>query len=109
VYGLRAYLVARRTREIGIRLALGATNRRVVDQLLREGTAIAAAGLAAGLLMAAGLVQLLQAGIVMDVGALDPIAFGAASAVSALATIAASYIPVRRALRIDPAVALRPE
>jgi predicted permease len=109
VYGLRAYLVARRTREIGIRLALGATNGRVVDQLLREGTAIAAAGLAAGLLLAAGLVQLLQSGIVMDVGARDPIAFGAASAMSALATIAASYIPVRRALRIDPAVALRPE
>lgn len=48
VYGLRAYLVARRTREIGIRLALGATNRRVVDRLLREGAAITAAGLAAG-------------------------------------------------------------
>ena len=109
VYGLRAYLIARRTREIGIRLALGATHRRIVQQLLGEGTAIAAAGLAVGLLVAAGLVGLLQSGLVMDVGAFDLLAFVAASGVSALATLAASYIPVRRALRIDPAVALRPE
>ena len=109
VYGLRAYLVARKTREIGIRLALGATHGRIVQQLLSEGTTIAAAGLAVGLLVAAGLVRLLQSGLVMDIGALDSIAFVAASGMSVLATIAASYIPARRALRIDPAVALRPE
>jgi putative ABC transport system permease protein len=109
VYGLRAYLVASKTREIGIRLALGATHGRIVQQLLSEGTMIAAAGLAVGLLVAASLVRLLQSSLVMDIGALDSIAFVAASGLSVLATIAASYIPARRALRIDPAVALRPE
>ena len=109
VYGLRAYLVARRTREIGIRLALGATHRRIVEQLLKEGTAVAAAGLATGLLIAAGLVRLLQSGFIIDVSARDPMVFATAALVSALATIAASYLPARRALRIDPAVTLRPE
>ncbi len=109
VYGLRSYLVARRTREIGIRLALGATHARIVQQLVGEGTTIAAVGLAVGLLVAAGLVGLLQSGLVMDIGAFDSLAFVAASGVSLLATLAASYLPVRRALRIDPAAALRPE
>jgi predicted permease len=109
VYGLRAYLVARRTRDIGIRLALGATRHRMVNQLLGEGASIAAAGLCAGLAVAAGLVQVLQSGLVLNVGPLDPIAFTSATAISAIATMAASYIPARRALRIDPAEALRPE
>jgi len=109
VYGLRAYLVARKTREIGIRLALGATRRRIVEQLLREGTGLAVAGLAVGLLVAAGLVQLLQSGLVLDDATRDPLAYTAAVAVSVVATMAASYIPARRAMGIDPAVVLRPE
>jgi putative ABC transport system permease protein len=109
VYGLRAYLVARRTREIGIRLALGATRRGIVGRLLREGAAVTTFGLTAGLTLAAGLVQILQSRLMMDVAAFDPLTFGSAAALSAAATMAASYIPTHRALRIDPAVALRPE
>jgi ABC-type antimicrobial peptide transport system permease subunit len=109
VYGLRAYLVERKTREIGIRVALGATRRRIVEQLLREGAGLAAGGLVVGLLVAAGLVQLIQAGLGMDVSAGDPATFAVAATVSIVTTIAASYIPARRSLRIDPATALRPE
>ena len=109
VYGLRAYLVERKTREIGIRVALGATRRRIVEQLLREGAALTAGGLVVGLFVAAGLVQVIQAGLGMDVSAGDPATFAIAATVSVVTTIAASYIPARRALRVDPVVALRPE
>jgi predicted permease len=110
VYGLRAYLVTQRTREIGIRMALGATRGGVVGQLLREGARIAAAGLIAGLVLALGLVQILrQSGMLFDVSAVDPIVFTLAPLVLAIAATLASYVPARRALRIDPAVALRPD
>lgn len=110
VYGLRAYLVARRTREIGIRIALGATHRGIIGQLLRESVRIAVAGLVSGLLLAAGLVQLLrQSGMLFEVGPIDPLAFTAAPLILAAVTMLASYVPARRALSIDTAVALRPE
>jgi putative ABC transport system permease protein len=110
VYGLRAYLVARRTREIGIRIALGATHRGVIGLLLGESGRIAVAGLAAGLLLAAGLVQVLrQSGMLFEVSPLDPLTFTVAPLILAAVTTLASYLPARRALRIDPAVALRPE
>ena len=110
VYGLRAYLVARRTREIGIRMALGATHAAIISQFLRESGRIAVAGLVAGLLMAAGLVQVLrQSGMLFEVSPLDPFAFTVAPLILGAVTMLASYIPARRALRIDPAVALRPE
>jgi predicted permease len=109
VYGLRAYIVARRTREIGVRIALGATRHGITWQLLREGARIAVPALGVGLGIAAGLVQVLQAGLVLDVNPLDPVVFASAALISCAATAVASYIPARRALRIDPAVALRPE
>jgi putative ABC transport system permease protein len=110
VYGLRAYLVARRTREIGIRIALGATHGGIIGQLLRESGRTTVAGLVAGLLLAAGLVQVLrQSGMLFEVSSLDPLAFTAAPLILAAVTMLASYLPARRALRIDPAVALRPE
>jgi hypothetical protein len=110
VYGLRAYLVAQRTRELGIRIALGATRTRVLTQLLAEGAAVAAAGIGAGLLLAVALVQVLrQAEMLYEVRTLDPVILGGASLMLAAAVAAASYIPARRAVRIDPAVALRPE
>jgi putative ABC transport system permease protein len=110
VYGLRAYLVMRRTREIGIRVALGATRPGIVSQLLREGSRTAAAGMLAGLVIAIGLVGILRSsGMLFDVDIFDPLVFGGAALVLAAATAAASYLPARRALRVDPAVALRPE
>jgi hypothetical protein len=110
VYSLRAYLVARRTREIGIRMALGATRAGIVGQLLHESTRIAGAGLVTGIALAMGLVQILrQSGMLFDVSPFDPLTFTAAPLVLALVMTVASYLPARRALRIDPAVALRPE
>ena len=110
VYGLRAYLVARRTREIGIRIALGATHGGIIGQLLRESGRIAVAGLVTGLLLAAGLVQILrQSGMLFEVSPLDPLAFTAAPVILAAVTMLASYVPARRVLHIEPAVALRPE
>ena len=110
VYALRAYLVMRRSREIGIRVALGATRHSIVAQLLREGGRIAAIGLAAGAILATGVVQLFRgSGLLVDAQLVDPIVFALAAAVLAAATTAASYLPARRALRIDPATALRPE
>jgi putative ABC transport system permease protein len=110
VYGLRAYLVTQRAREIGIRIALGATRRTVMRQLLKEGTGIAATGLAVGAVLAVGLIQLLrQSGMLYQVDAIDPLVFTVASLVLAAATAAASYVPARRALRGDPTVALRAE
>jgi ABC-type antimicrobial peptide transport system permease subunit len=110
VYGLRSYLVSQRTRELGVRLALGATRSGVVGQLLREGAAMAAVGIFAGVALAVALVQVLRRSeMLYDVDAIDPVVFAVAPLVLAAATTAASYIPARRALRVDPAVALRPD
>jgi predicted permease len=110
LYGLRAYLVSQRTRELGVRLALGATRTGVVSQLLKEGAVTAALGIVAGLALAVALVQVLrQSGMLYRVGLLDPMVMTTAPLVVAVVTLAASYLPARRALRIDPAAALRPE
>jgi predicted permease len=110
VYGLRAYLVAQRTRELGIRVALGATRRDIVGQLLREGAGVTAVGMTAGLLLALGLIRVLrQSEMLYEVRTFDPVILGSAVLLLAAAVLGASYIPSRRAVRIDPAVALRPE
>jgi len=110
VYGLRAHLVAQRTRELGIRIALGATRGRVIRQLLREGARVAATGVVAGILLALGLIQVLrQSEMLYKVNPFDPVILSAASLLLVAAVAAASYVPTRRAVRIDPAVALRPE
>jgi putative ABC transport system permease protein len=110
VYGLRAYLVTQRTREMGIRLALGATRSRIVSQLLREGTGVAGIGMLAGLALALGLIQILrQSEMLYEVDTFDPVILVGASLLLVGAVAAASYIPARRAVRVDPAVALRPE
>ncbi len=110
VYGLRAYLVARRTREVGIRLALGATRGEIVAQLLRESARVNVAGLLAGAVLAFGVVQVLRAsGILSQVSATDPVVLTLAPLVLATTTAVASYIPARRAMRIDPALTLRSE
>jgi len=110
VYGLRAYLVTQRKREIGIRIALGATRAGVIGQLLKEGAWNAATGLIAGAVFAVGLIQVLrQTGMLYNVRAIDPLVFTVAPFMLAAATAIASYLPARRALRGNPTVALRAE
>lgn len=108
VYGVKAYSVARRTREIGIRMALGARPKVVQWMILREGAFMLAAGIAIGVLLAAGTGKLL-AGMLYQVSSLDPLAFVTAPIVLAIATFIATWLPARRATRVNPMVALRTE
>jgi ABC-type antimicrobial peptide transport system permease subunit len=108
VYGVKAYSVARRTREIGIRMALGAQPKGVQWMIVREGSFMLGTGVAIGLLLAAGTGKLLS-GMLFEVGALDPVAFVVAPLVLGVATIVATWLPARRATRISPMAALRTE
>ncbi|MEY2557298.1 MAG: hypothetical protein QOE34_723 [Verrucomicrobiota bacterium] len=108
LYGVKAYSVARRTREIGIRMALGAQRGAVLRMFLREGSVMLLCGLVLGLLLAAGTGKILS-GMLYEVGALDPIAFTVAPALLAVAAILATWLPARRATRISPMAALRTE
>jgi ABC-type antimicrobial peptide transport system permease subunit len=108
LYGVKAYSVARRTREIGIRMALGAQPGMVLRLIMREGSIMLLSGLALGLLLAAATGKILS-GILFEVGAFDPPAFASAFTVLAAATLLATWLPARRATRINPMVALRTE
>jgi putative ABC transport system permease protein len=108
LYGVVAHAVGQRTREIGIRMALGATPRDVVRLVLAGGAGMIAAGLAAGLLGAFGATRFLSA-ILYEVSPSDPFALAAAAAVLAVVALAAHWLPARRAARVDPIAALRAE
>ncbi|MCA1817263.1 MAG: ABC transporter permease [Acidobacteria bacterium] len=108
LYGVMSYSVSRRTREIGIRMALGAESGSVLRLVLREGMTLVAVGVAVGLVAALAATRLL-AGFLYGVSTTDPAAFAAVAALLALVALVASLIPARRAARIDPMVALRYE
>ena len=108
VYGLLAHFVAGQTRDIGVRMALGARGADVLRGVLAEGIRLAAVGAAAGLLISLAVVRLLQ-GLLYGVGPHDPAAFLGAPAVLGLVTLAACAVPAWRAARVDPMVALRHE
>jgi putative ABC transport system permease protein len=108
IYGLAASAVARRTREIGIRIALGADRENVMALVLGRGVILTAAGLAIGLGGAAFGTRVLQK-MLFQVGAADPIVIGAVAVALFGATLAATYFPARRAAAVDPVVALRTE
>jgi predicted permease len=108
LYGVKAYSVARRTREIGIRMALGAQPGMVLRLIMREGSVMLLSGLALGLLLAAATGKILS-GILFEVYAFDPPAFASAFIVLAAATLLATWLPARRAARLNPMVALRTE
>jgi hypothetical protein len=108
LYGVKAYSVARRTREIGIRMALGAEPGMVLRLILREGLVMLLSGIALGLLLAAAAGKILS-GILYQVSALDPIAFTAAPMLLAAAALVATWLPARRAAALNPVEALRYE
>jgi putative ABC transport system permease protein len=108
VYALISYAVAQRTREIGVRMALGAARRDVVSMVLRQGVRLAVGGVAIGLLGAFYLTKFLTR-ILYEVTPSDPISHVAAAAVLGLVAALATYIPARRAATVDPVVALRDE
>jgi len=108
VYGVMAYTVSQRIPEIGVRIALGATPRHVRALVLGQGAALAGAGLALGIVLALLSSRLLQ-GFLFGVTATDPLVLGAVVITVAVATLGACYVPVRRAVRVDPMVALRAE
>jgi ABC-type antimicrobial peptide transport system permease subunit len=108
IYGVTAYSVSRRNREIGIRVALGARPGEVRRLVLRETAALAAAGLAAGLAGALAVTRLLG-GLLIDVAPDDPLVLAAALLVLGSAVLLASWLPARRASRTDPMDALRTE
>ena len=108
LYGAIAYAVSQRTRELGIRIALGATRQAVVRMLLDDGIRLVMAGLAVGLTLAA-LVSRAMATLLYGVTPGDPLTFVVIALLVAMITLLASYLPARRALRIDPVEALRLE
>jgi len=106
VYGTISYLVSERTHEIGIRLALGATRGKIMQMILRQGLELAIAGAAVGL-VGALIVSHLMAGLLYGVTPTDPLTFVGVTFVLTSVALAASYIPARRATKVDPMFALR--
>jgi putative ABC transport system permease protein len=106
VYGVMAYSVARRTRELGIRLALGAGRTSVLSLILREGAKLAAIGVLLGLVLAFVLAKAM-AGFLFEVQVLDPVIFVGATAFLVFAALLACYVPARRAANVDPMTILR--
>ena len=108
LYGVRSYVVSQRTREIGIRMALGAGRGDVLWLVLREGLLLTAVGVGAGLLLSAGAARLLDS-LLYEVSTIDPMVFMLAPLVLTGSALLASYLPARRATRVVPMVALRHE
>jgi predicted permease len=108
IYGVMAYFVTQRTREIGVRIALGAQWRDVLKLILKSGMALVTIGLAIGLAGALALTRLMTT-LLFEVSPTDPITFGVVALCVILATLLACYIPARRATRVDPLIALRYE
>jgi putative ABC transport system permease protein len=106
IYGVMAYFVTQRTREIGVRIALGAQWSHVLKMILRNGMALVVIGLTIGLAGALALTRLMTT-LLFEVSPTDPLTFGAVALAVILATLLACYIPARRATKVDPLVALR--
>jgi putative ABC transport system permease protein len=106
VYGVMAYSVSQRTQELGIRRALGAGGGNIVALVLRQGVVLAAAGAVIGLVLSFASTRALSA-FLFGVSAFDPFVFGGVTVTLVGAAMIASLVPARRAVRVDPLVALR--
>ena len=108
IYGVVSFSVSQQTREIGIRIALGAPRRTVLGHVLRQGTVVALVGIAIGLAGSFGLTRLI-ANQLFGVSATDPATFVIVATLLKLVTLTACYLPARRATKVDPMAALRHE
>jgi putative ABC transport system permease protein len=108
LYGVIAYAVTQRTNELGVRMALGAQKSDVLKLVVGEGAQLAALGIGIGLVVAFPLMRIISR-LLFGVNAADPVTFGATTLLILLVTVAASYLPALRAIKVDPVVALRSE
>ena len=108
LYGVMSYSVAQRTREIGIRMALGARRPDVLALVVKQGMALVLLGIAAGILLSLGMTRLIS-GMLFGITATDPLTFAGVAALLASVAFLANYLPARRASKVDPMVALRYE
>jgi putative ABC transport system permease protein len=108
IYGVLAYSVARRTREMGVRIALGATPGKVRKLILKQALMTALLGVGAGIVAAYAMTRLLQS-MLFGVKATDPITFAMVTSLLLVIALLAAYVPARRATKVDPMIALRYE
>ncbi|HKV28928.1 MAG TPA: FtsX-like permease family protein, partial [Candidatus Acidoferrales bacterium] len=108
LYGLISYSVSQRTRELGIRIALGAQERDVLRLIMGQGARLALVGVAVGIVAGLGLTQLMRS-LLFGVSAADPLTFAAVAVALTIVAVAACYVPARRAMMTNPIVALRYE
>jgi ABC-type antimicrobial peptide transport system permease subunit len=108
IYGVLSYIVGQKTREIGIRIALGARPSHVLGWVMGEGARMTLVGVGLGLAAALGLTRLMT-GLLYGVSAVDPLTFAVVAGVLIVVAMAACYIPAWRAMRVDPIVVLRHE
>ena len=108
IYGLMSYAVQQRRQEIGIRMALGANQGRIMQLILGQGMRLALIGTVVGLGLAYGLTRVLSK-FLYNVKPNDPLAFFTVASVLSVVTLLAAFVPTRRAMKVDPMVALRQE
>jgi len=112
IYGVMSFSVSQRTQELGVRMALGADSRRILRMVLRQGSILTGIGVALGVLITLALAVMAGDGmqsVLFGVSPRDPLVYAAVVALVAIISLAASFVPARRATRVDPMIALRAE